>query len=348
MHSPLTNKVILADGSNHSVGRYGYKICKITPHHMAAVWTAEQCAQSFRNPGRNASANYCIGYDGTIVCSVDEVHRAWTSSNHANDCQAITIEVANSTGAPSWEVSDAAWNSLVRLCADICKRYGFRLNFDGTPNGSLTMHKMFAATSCPGPYLEPRMGQLAQEVNAILDGGAAPSKPKPTPAPSKPSSGKTVEQVAQEIVKGQGGWGNGNDRIARVQAAGLSYDAVQTRVNQILGVGSTQPSTPKYTVEQVAQEIVKGQGGWGNGDTRKQKVQSVGLSYDAVQSRVNQILGVGSAKPAGMSARQFALEVWQQGKHGSGADRQAAAQRLGVNYAEAQRLINILAAGGSI
>ena len=179
MHSPLTNKIILADPSNYTQGRQGYKVCKITPHHMAAIWTAERCAQSFQNPNRNASANYCIGYDGTIVCNVDENNRAWTSSNGVNDCQAITIEVANDTGAPTWSVSAAAWKSLVNLCADICKRYGFRLNFNGTPSGSLTMHKMFAATSCPGPYLEARMGQLANEVNAILDGGSAttPSTP---------------------------------------------------------------------------------------------------------------------------------------------------------------------------
>lgn len=179
MHSPLTNKIILADPSNYTKGRQGYKVCKITPHHMAAIWTAERCAQSFQNPNRNASANYCIGYDGTIVCNVDENNRAWTSSNGVNDCQAITIEVANDTGAPTWSVSAAAWKSLVNLCADICKRYGFRLNFNGTPSGSLTMHKMFASTACPGPYLEARMGQLANEVNAILDGGSAtkPSTP---------------------------------------------------------------------------------------------------------------------------------------------------------------------------
>jgi hypothetical protein len=40
---------------------------------------------------------------------------------------------------------------LVNLCVDICKRYGFRLNYTGNANGSLTEHRMFASTSCPGP-----------------------------------------------------------------------------------------------------------------------------------------------------------------------------------------------------
>ena len=170
MHSKLTNKIVLAHSNNYMVGRGGYKVCKITPHHMAGVLSAERCAQLFQNPNRIASANYCIGNDGQIVCNVDEVNRAFTSSNYTNDCQAITIEVSNSQAGGNWPISQKAWDALVNLCVDICQRYGFRLNFTGGANGSLTMHKMFAATSCPGPYLESRMAELARTVNARLDG----------------------------------------------------------------------------------------------------------------------------------------------------------------------------------
>ena len=169
-YSSLTNKYIPASADNYMRGRGGYKVCKITPHHMACQWSAERCAQSFQVSGRMASANYCIGSDGTIVSNVDEENRAWTSSNYYNDCQSITIEVANETCAPNWTISTKAWNALVNLCVDICKRYGFRLNYTGNANGSLTEHRMFASTSCPGPFLHDRMPQLAQEVNARLDG----------------------------------------------------------------------------------------------------------------------------------------------------------------------------------
>ena len=66
--SGLTTATALADSSNYTHGRKGYKICKITPHHMAGVLTGKQCARIFQNPNRNASANYCIGNDGDIVC----------------------------------------------------------------------------------------------------------------------------------------------------------------------------------------------------------------------------------------------------------------------------------------
>lgn len=173
--------------SQHYDGRFGYKVCKITPHYMAAAWSGKQCADYFARNTRQASSNYCIGINGDIACSVDEENAAWTSSNWLNDSQSITIECGNINNATG-EMTQATWDSLVNLCVDICKRYGFRLNYTGNSSGSLTMHKMFAATSCPGAWLEARMPQLAQEVNARLDGQTvAPSTPS---APSSPSGEK--------------------------------------------------------------------------------------------------------------------------------------------------------------
>lgn len=150
MHSNLCDGVYIADSSNYTKGRNGYSICKFTPHMMAGILTGKQCAVNiFQNPNRNASANYCIGNDGDIVCNVEEENRAWTSSNRTNDYQAITVEVSNCEIGGEWKVSDKAWNSLVNLVVDVCKRYNFRLHYDGTPNGSLTTHNMFANTSCP-------------------------------------------------------------------------------------------------------------------------------------------------------------------------------------------------------
>lgn len=163
--------------SQHYDGRFGYKVCKITPHYMAAAWSGKQCADYFARNTRQASSNYCIGINGDIACSVDEENAAWTSSNWLNDSQSITIECGNINNATG-EMTQATWDSLVNLCVDICKRYGFRLNYTGNSSGSLTMHKMFAATSCPGAWLEARMQQLANEVNAKLDGKV--ETPKPT------------------------------------------------------------------------------------------------------------------------------------------------------------------------
>ena len=168
--SSLASKTVAALSSNYSSGRSGKSICKITPHHMAGKLTAEACAKLFQVSGKNASANYCIGYDGDIVCSVTEENRSWCSSSASNDRQAITIECSNSSIGGDYPISDATWNSLVNLCVDICTRYGFTLEYTGDSSGSLTEHRMFSSTACPGEYLHSRMSQLASEVNAKLKG----------------------------------------------------------------------------------------------------------------------------------------------------------------------------------
>ena len=135
--------------------RNGRKITKITPHHMSGNLSIETCGEVFAPSSRQASSNYGIGSDGRIGLYVDEANRPWTSSSYENDSQAVTIEVANSSLGGDWPVSDKAWKALVDLCVDICKRNGIpKLIWTGGPDGTLTMHKMFAATDCPGPYLE--------------------------------------------------------------------------------------------------------------------------------------------------------------------------------------------------
>lgn len=186
--SKLAKTTIPAAKDNYSQGRSGYKICKITPHHMAGVLTAEQCGAIFQRSSRDASSNYGIGNDGTIICYVDENDRAWTSSSKSNDCQAITIEVSNSSTGGNWPISDAAWNSLIELSVDICTRHNFRLVYDGTKNGSLTCHRMFAATACPGTYLESKLPELARIVNARLDVNS-----KPETKPEQPSDSYLVK-----------------------------------------------------------------------------------------------------------------------------------------------------------
>lgn len=174
--------------SPNKSSRNGNSIRKITVHHMAGNLTVETCGNVFAPSSRQASSNYGIGSDGRVGMYVEEKDRAWTSSNGVNDRQAVTIEVANNTLAPTWTVSDAAWNKLVELCVDICRRNGIsQLNWTGTSSGNLTTHDMFANTNCPGPYLKPKMPELASTVNLILNGGSAPAQ-----TPSNPSnSGST-------------------------------------------------------------------------------------------------------------------------------------------------------------
>lgn len=152
------------------------KIQKITIHHMAGNLSVETCGSVFQN--KKASSNYGIGSDGRVGLYVEEHNRAWTSSNADNDHQAVTIEVANDQIGGNWHVSDKALSKLIELCVDVCKRNGIKqLNFTGDKNGNLTMHKWFANTVCPGPYLESKFPYIAAEVNKKLTNTEDTRKP---------------------------------------------------------------------------------------------------------------------------------------------------------------------------
>lgn len=185
-----------------SPNTYGYRgvPTKITIHHMAVVNASlEAIGNAFAKKSRNACSNYGIDSKGKVALYLGEDYAPKTSSNKANDMKAVTIEVSNCKGAPNWEISDAAYNKLVELCVDICKRNGItKLNWTGDKNGNLTMHCMFAATACPGPYLKGKMAQIANEVNAKL--GEVASTPKPAAQPTTPAV-KPVSNTKEYKVK---------------------------------------------------------------------------------------------------------------------------------------------------
>lgn len=158
-------------------------ITKITVHHMAGVCSIEQFGNIVANPAREMSANYAIGNDGRIGLFCPEGDRSWCSSSPWNDHRSITIEVSNSAygDASGWPIGEAAYNSLIKLCVDICKRNGIpKLVFTGDKNGSLTFHYMFAATACPGPWMKAHAQDLCDKVNAQLN---ETHTPNPTPSP---------------------------------------------------------------------------------------------------------------------------------------------------------------------
>ena len=155
-----------------------HRIDTITIHHTAGVGSVESIGGVFASTVRQASANYGIGNDGSIGLYVEESDRAWTSSSPANDHRAVTIEVSNCAGAPDWPVSEKAYAALIELVADICRRNGIqRLVWSedkadrvGHRNGcNMTVHRDFAATACPGPYLMAHMGDIARSVNEKLE-----------------------------------------------------------------------------------------------------------------------------------------------------------------------------------
>ena len=107
--------------SPHKTASRNHVIDTISIHCYTAQVTAKQGCDYFATTDRDASANYVVGYDGSVALSVEEKSRSMCTSNKANDHRAVTIEVASDSKAP-YAVTGAAMTSLINLCVDICKR----------------------------------------------------------------------------------------------------------------------------------------------------------------------------------------------------------------------------------
>jgi hypothetical protein len=301
-NSPLINCTKISLSSNPR----NKPITKITIHHMAGNMSIESCLNMFANPARKASCNYAIGSDGRIGLGVEEKNRAWTSSSPENDHKAITIEVANDGGAPNWHASDIALAKTIDLCVDICQRNGIKkLNFTGDKSGNLTMHKWFAATACPGPYLESKFPYIASEVNKRLN-VEAPQPTNPTGVLYRVQTGAFSNKanadalLAKVKAKGfdtymiqDGGLykvqvgAYSNKANADAQATKLKAAGFDTYTTTKSGAAVTSGVTKK-SVNEIAREVIVGE--WGNGAERINKLKAAGYNSVTIQNEVNKLL----------------------------------------------------------
>ncbi len=106
----------------------------------------------------------------------------------------------------------------------------------------------------------------------------------PTPEPAQPLR-KSNEDIATEVMRGA--WGNGDDRKARLAAAGYDYAAIQAIING---------KYVRRSDEEVATEVIAGK--WGMGEDRKARLTGQGYDYAKIQGIVNSRLNAPVATPA--------------------------------------------------
>lgn len=213
-----------------------HAIDTITIHCVVGQCAVETIGAVFAPTSRQASSNYGIGPDGRIGMYVEEKDRSWCTSSAANDNRAVTIEVASDTTHP-YAVKPAAYNALIELVADICRRNGIkklvwstdeskRVNHQGGCN--MTVHRDYAAKACPGDYLYQRHGDIAAKVNAKLGTGTTPA------APSTPASGVPYKvRITATDLNIRKGPGTNNARV------GTIAPGVYTIVSEATGEGAT-------------------------------------------------------------------------------------------------------------
>ena len=299
---------------NHS-GKRTHSIDRITPHCVVGQLSAESICGCFTSTSRQASCNYGIGTDGRVSLCVEEKNRSWCSSSNANDQRAVTIECASDMKAP-YAMNSKVYESLIKLCTDICKRNGKKkllwlgskskaLNYSPKSDEMvLTVHRWFANKSCPGDWLYSRLDDLAEKVTKNLSGTT-------TSTTTKKETLYRV-QVGAYSVKN-----NADVQLKKVKAAG--FDTYMVKVGGLYKIqvgayskkenaeamqkklkakgfdafittqsGSAVTTTSKKSIDTIAREVIRGD--WGNGAEREKKLKAAGYDYNAVQKRVNELL----------------------------------------------------------
>lgn len=225
--------------------------------------TFDGVVNTFVTGARKTSAHY-VAEAGKVACLVDPDNRAWACGDGVNvnsggNDKSISIEC-------NPRQSDGDYDTIAQLIADLRSTYG---------DLPLYPHRHWSSTNCPGSYDLNRLDRLARTKHGNKP-AATPAKPAPAPAR------KDLDTVAREVIAGQ--WGNNPQRATKLRAAGYDADAVQRRVNQMLGA---QPAaTPSVDIDALARAVIRGD--YGNGDERRRRL---GSNYAAVQHRVNQMLG---------------------------------------------------------
>ncbi len=330
----------------------------ITIHHTAGKISLETLGNIFAPSSRQASSNYGVGDDGRIGMYCEEKDRSWCTSSAANDYRAITIEVVNSQSGGNWPVSDKALAATIKLCIDICKRNNIKeIRFTGDKKGNLTMHKWFANTNCPGPYLESKFPYIAAEINKALKGK---EEPKPTPAPSgklyrvqtgafgvrknadnleaklKKAGFDTYMVKVGNLYKVQVGAysvkANADAMAAKLKKAGFDT-FITTESGSPVGNAPTAPA--KKSIQVIAKEVVDGK--WGNGADRKKRLEAAGYNYNQVQAEVNKLVSTPSKKSINTIAKEVINGDW-----GNGAERKKRLEAAGYNYSAVQKEVNRL------
>lgn len=242
-----------------------HEIDTVSIHCVVGQFTAQRIVDMSHfvnyDEDNGCSCNYAVGCDGSIAMGVEEKDRSWCTSSRSNDHRAITIEVASDTTHP-YAVRDAAYNALIDLLVDICKRNpgigklkwkGDKSLIGQVDKQNMTVHRWFAAKACPGDYLYNRHGQIADAVNARLGNVVIKPDNKPTIKYSLDQFIRDVQSVTGSEVDGIAGSETISNTITLSANSNPEHATVQFVQKRLNALGYTEVGEadgiagPKFT-----------------------------------------------------------------------------------------------------
>lgn len=296
-----------------------------------------------------AFTSHWVGGGGRIIQLAEVGKVQWGAGPKANPYSYAHVELARTDNEETFKKDYAAYIWLLRKLATDA---GLPKTLDaGTTrsNKGIKTHdwvsRNLGGTTHTDPYGYLKSwgiskAQFKKDIENGLDGEPELSTSKPSNNTS--GSKKSIDEVAREVLAGK--WGNGNDRKAKLEAAGYNYEEVQTKVNASAVNKTPAQNVPTKSLTDIAREVLAG--AWGNGDDRKKRLEARGYNFSKVQDEVNRLSGLQSKPAATKSINTVAKEVIA-GKWGNGDARKKAIQNAGYDFNKVQAEVNRLSGAKS-
>ena len=319
-------------------------------HNDAGSMTPEQYVNWLRNRDKSLGIAHYYCNRNTIARVIDTFNIGYHTGDWWSNCRSIGYEVCESMKVSDEEFLKNEDMTLMQAAEDLIY-YGLPIN-----TSTVRLHHEFVPTTCPHRSMElhgnstesvknyfvSRMRYFATLGNTV-DEMLGQVSEEPTvqetvkeERTAQKSSGKSVDEVAQEVL--QGLWGNGQERFDNLTNAGYNAQSVQDKVNSILN-GEAPSSSASSDLDSVAQEVL--QGLWGNGQDRFNNLENAGYDAQAVQDRVNSILSGGYKQASNTNIDAVAQEVLQ-GLWGNGQERFDNLTNAGYDAQSVQDRVNEL------
>lgn len=321
-------------------------------HNDAGSMTPEQYVNWLVNRDKSLGIAHYYCNRNTIARVIDTFNIGYHTGDWWSNCRSIGYEVCESMKVSDEEFLQNEDVTLMQATEDLIY-YGLPINTQ-----TVRLHHEFVPTTCPHrsmelhgnstesvkEYFVSRMRYFATLGNTVEEMlGQVSENPtvqenviKEKPAQKPSGNGKSVDEIAQEVL--QGVWGNGQERFDNLTNAGYDAQEVQDKVNSILS-GETPSNSASSDLDSVAQEVL--QGIWGNGQERFNSLTSAGYDAQAVQDRVNSLLNGEYRQSSYTNLDEVANEVIQ-GLWGNGQERYNNLTNAGYDAQSVQNRVNEL------
>ena len=230
----------------------------------------------------------------TIVQVVPIENIGYHTGDWWSNCRSVGYEVCESISASDEEFLQNEDVTLLKAAADLVEA-GMPISRE-----TVRLHHEFVPTDCPHRSMELHGGTtesvrsyFIERMQYFASLGNNLVEILHKYFPEEEFRMKTWEryevfnddnEVVRQVMRGE--WGVGQERIQQLTDAGYDAERIQEKVN--LALQGSQINDIK-TTDTLAYEVI--QGDWGNGEERKERLEAAGYDYDAVQQKVNEILG---------------------------------------------------------